>query len=228
MPDHGTQRHRPLRDGGGKAAAAHLLDVTAQELGEVGGVAADVGERARTGGALVAPADRSLGIAGVVAPVPGVHMQDLTQGPRRHEVAQGSNPRCPAEGETDAGDRVGRPSHFGHGAGIVQGVAERLLAQHVLSGRQQAFDDLAVQGVGHHHTDHLDLGVVRDRLPRGVGALVPEALSRKIAELRAHVSDGHESERRQRGRIERRRDPVAGGVRPAGHSGPDHGNAYRH
>ena len=48
VTDHGAQRHRPLGDGGGEAAAAHLLDVTAQEFGEVRGVAADVGERART------------------------------------------------------------------------------------------------------------------------------------------------------------------------------------
>jgi hypothetical protein len=46
MADDGAKWYRAFRDCGCKSAAAHLLYVTAEELDQVGDVAADVGERA--------------------------------------------------------------------------------------------------------------------------------------------------------------------------------------
>ena len=46
---HGTQRQRPLVDHGAELAAADRSHVAAEELGDVGHVAADVGERAGAG-----------------------------------------------------------------------------------------------------------------------------------------------------------------------------------
>ena len=46
VADHGGQRHGPLGDRSGEPPAAHLDRVAAEELRQVRGVAADVGERA--------------------------------------------------------------------------------------------------------------------------------------------------------------------------------------
>jgi hypothetical protein len=92
-------------------------------------------------------------------------MQDATQRAGIDEPAERGGARRPAEGETDADHRAGVPGDVRHGAGVLEGVAQRLLAQHVLAGSDQALHDLAVQGIGHSHTDDVDIGVLRDRLP---------------------------------------------------------------
>ena len=182
MADDNAQWHRSLRDRGRESAAAHLLHVTAEELDEVRDVAADVGECAGAGSALVPPADRSLRVACVVAPVPAVDVQDATQRARADELAESSNARRPAQGEADADHRVGAAGDVGHGAGILEVVAQRLLAEHVFAGGDQSLHHLAVQGVGHDHADDVDVRVLGNRLPGGVGALVPEPPRRKRAQ----------------------------------------------
>ena len=175
MADDSAQWHWSLRDRGRESAAAHLLHLTAEELDEVRNVAADVGERAGAGSALVSPADRCFGVASVVAPVPAVEMQDATQCAGADELAEGSNARRPAEGEADADHRVGAAGDVRHGAGILEVVAQRLLAEHMFARGDQSLHDLAMQGVGHDDADDIDVGVLRNRLPGGVVALVPEA-----------------------------------------------------
>ncbi len=162
-------------------------------------MAADVGERAGARGSLVPPADRALRVARVVAPVPGVDVQDPTQRAGGDQFAEGSDARRSAEGEADPDHRVGAAGDVRHRASVLEVVAQRLLAEHVLAGGDQALHHLAVQGVGHDHADDIDVGVLRDRLPGGVGALVPEAPGRQRAELRADVADGDEPQVRQCG-----------------------------
>ena len=69
VPDNGAQRHRPGRDGGGQRRPGDRLDRAEQELGDIGEVAAEVGERAGAGPTAVAPADRRMRVAAVVGPV---------------------------------------------------------------------------------------------------------------------------------------------------------------
>ena len=66
---------------------------------------------------------------------------------------------------TDLGDGGCAARRVSHGAGVVEGVAERLLAQHVLAGGQQSFDDVAVQGIGDNDADHIDVVGSGDGLP---------------------------------------------------------------
>ncbi len=134
MADDGAEWHRALGDRGRKSAAAHLLYIPAEELDQVRDVAADVGERAGARGSLVPPADRPLRVARVVAPVPGVDVQNATQRARGDELAEGSNAWRSAEGEADADHRVGIAGEVRHGAGVLEVVAQRLLAEHVLAG----------------------------------------------------------------------------------------------
>ena len=225
---HRSERSRPLRDGGGEASAAHLADVAAEELGQVGGVAAHVGERPRTRAALVAPAHRALGVAGVVAPVPDVDVQHAAEGSGRDELAQGGDPGRAAEGEADPRDGVRAAGGGRHRPGVLQGVAERLLAQHVLAGGQQTLDHLAVQRVGHHHADHVDVRVLGHRLPGGVVPLVAEPPRRPGAELRADVGDRDVPQRRQDRLVQGGCRPVGRGVRATRHAGSDDRDADGH
>ena len=228
VPDDRPQGHRTLGDGGGEPTAAHLGDVPGQELGQVRGVAADVGQGAGAGSALVAPGHRTLRVGGVVAPVARVEVQDVAEGAVLHQVAQRSDTGGPAVGEADAGHGAGGVGRLDHRAGVVEGVAERLLAEHVLAGRQQPLDHLPVQPVGHHDTHHVDAGVLRERLPGRVVALVTEASGRQLAQLGADVRDRDVPQRRQRRGVQRRSGPVGGGVSPTRHAGPDDSNTESH
>jgi hypothetical protein len=98
-------------------------------------------------------------------------VQDLTQHARGDELAEGGNARCPAEGEADADHRVSVAGEVRHGAGVREVVAQRLLAEYVFAGGDQALHDLTMQGVGYDHADDVDFGVLRNSLPGGVGAL---------------------------------------------------------
>ena len=228
MADNGAEWHRPLRDGSRESAAAHLLNVAAEELDEIGNVAADVGECARSRCSLVPPTDRPLRVARVVAPVPAVDVQDATQHAGGDELAESSNARRPAEGEADADHRVSAAGEVRHGAGVLEVVAQRLLAEHVLAGSDQPLHDLPMQGVGHDHADDIDVGVLGNRLPGSVVALVPETPGSERAELGTDVSDGDEPQVRQCGAVKRRCTSVRGRVRPARHPRSDHCDADRH
>ncbi len=60
VPHDCAEWHRPLGDCCRESAAVDLLYIPAEELDEVGNVAADVGEGAGARGSLVPPADRAL------------------------------------------------------------------------------------------------------------------------------------------------------------------------
>ncbi len=70
-----------------------------------------------------------------------------------------------------------------------------------------------MQGVGHDNADDIDVRVLGNRLPGGVGALVAEPSGRERAELRTDVSNGDEPQVRQYGLVKHRRNSVAGSVR---------------
>ena len=199
MADDGAEWHWALRDRGRKSAAAHLLHVAAEELDEVRDVAADVGERAGARRSLVPPAHRPLRVARVVAPVAAVDVQDATQRAGGDEFAEGSNAWRPAEGKANADYRVSAAGEVRHGAGVLEVVAERLLAEHVLAGSDQPLHDLTMQGVGHDHADDIDVGVLGNRLPGGVVALISETPGGERAELGTDVADGDEPQVRQCG-----------------------------
>jgi hypothetical protein len=78
--------------------------------------------------------------------------------------ADGVDGGGPAEGEPDARLQLGRLRGRGHHRlGVGDRARERLLAQDVLPGGEQGFDDRAVQVVGHRHADDVDVGA-SDRL----------------------------------------------------------------
>src|SRR5829696_6269263 len=228
MADNGAEGYRPLRDGSREPAAAHVLNVATEELDEIGDVAADVGECPRSRGSLVPPTDGPLRVARVVAPVPAVDVQDATQHAGGDELVESSNARRPAEGEADADHSVSATGQVRHGACILELVAQRLFAEHVLAGSNQTLNDLTMEGIGHDHADDIDVGVFGNGLPGSVVVLVSETPGSERAELGTDVSDGDESQVRQCGAVQRRCTSVRGRVRPARHARSDHCDADRH
>ena len=176
------------------------------------------------GRALEAPAHRAVRVAAVVGPVPAAEVQHLAQVAGLDQVPDVGDARGAAEGEADLGDDVatgGCVCCRGHRAGVLQGVAQRLLAQHMLAGGEQTLDHLAVQRVGDHDADHVDVVGLGDRLPGGVVPLVPEAAGGERAELGVHIADRDQPDGRQHRAVQRGRGAIGRGMRPPGHSGAD-------
>ena len=113
----------------------------------------------------------------------------------------------------------------GHGPGVVQAVAQRLLAQHVLAGIEQAFDNLAVKGIRDDHADHVDVVGSGDGLPRRVVAFVAEPGGRGGADLGIHITDRDQADRWQHRVVQRRGGAVGRRVGFTGHSGTDDGDS---
>ena len=155
-------------------------------------------------------------------------MQDPAKGPRGDQLTQSGDSRRPAEGEPDPDHGVSVAGGLGHRPSVLEGVAQRLLAQHVLTRGHQAFHHLPVQEVGDHHTDDVDVGVLSDGLPGRVGTLVAETARGQVTKLWTHVRDRDVAKRWQDGFVQGWGAPVRGGVGPAGHAGSDHGNTNRH
>ena len=172
--------------------------------------------------ALEAPAHRAVRVAAVVGPVPAAEVQHLAQVAGLDQVADVGDARGAAEGEADLGDRGRAAGGVGHRAGVVQGVAQRLLAQHVLAGGEQALDDLAVQRVRDDDADHVDVVGLGDGLPGGVVPLVPEPAGGQRPELGVDVTDRDQPDGRQHRAVERGRGAVRRSVRPPGHAGTDY------
>src|SRR5688500_8083928 len=148
MADNGAEGYLPLHDGRREPAAAHLLNVAAEELDEIGDMAADVGECPRSRGSLVPPTDGPLRVACVLAPVPAVDVQDAPQDAGGDELVECGNARRPADGEADADHSGSAAGEVRHGACILEVVAQRLFAEHVLAGSDQTLNDLTMQGIG--------------------------------------------------------------------------------
>ena len=72
-----------------------------------------------------------------------------------------------------------------HGAGILEVVAQRFLAEHVLAGGEQALHHLAMQGVGDDNADDIDVIGLGNRLPRGVVS----ARSRTVGPRASRIQD---------------------------------------
>src|SRR5688572_3292175 len=128
MADNGAEGYRPLRDGSREPAAAHLLNVAAEEFDEIGDVAADIGECPRSRGSLVPPTDGRLRVGCVVTPGPAVDGQDATRPAGGDGIVESSNARRPAEGEADADHSVSAAGQVRHGACILEVVARRVFA----------------------------------------------------------------------------------------------------
>jgi|GEM_PF-6247845 len=92
-------------------------------------------------------------------------MQDIAEDAVTDQVPDIGNTRGTAEGEADPGNAGGVAGCLGHGAGVCQGVAQRLFAQHVLAGGEQAFHHFAVERVGDDHADDVDIIGFGDCLP---------------------------------------------------------------
>ena len=121
-------------------------------------------------------------------------------------------------------ERVGRGDH---GLGVGDRARERLLAEHVLACGKQPSDHLAVQVVGHHDADRVDIGGVGDRAPVVLGALVAVAQRVVVGDGRVGVGDGDQPDVGSFGAEQRRRGAVSGGMRPAGHAAADDGDTDR-
>ena len=222
---HRAEGERSLGDDGRESAAADGGDVAAEELHEIGDVAAEVGERAGTGGAAKAPTHRRLRVGGVVRPVPGAHVVHLAEYAGLDELVQVGDARGAAEGEADAGDRRGVARGIRHRLGVFDRVRQRLLAQHVLACGEECLDDLAVQRVGDHDAHHVDVVGVDDRLPRRVVALVAEPLGGRLRRRLVYVGDRDQADRRKDAVVQRRGVSIRRRVRLACHSGADDSDA---
>jgi hypothetical protein len=140
-------------------------------------------------------------------------------------VTDGVDGRGAAEHEPDAGLPARGPGRRHHGLGVGDGRGHRLLAEHVLAGGQQALDDLAVERVGHDNADHVDVVGGGHGLPAALGPLVAEAAGGVGGEGRVDVGDGGQPDLGQALAVDGGRGPVPAGVGPAGHAGPDDGDA---
>src|SRR5215218_1494238 len=120
-------------------------------------MAPDVSEGTGAGTSLEPPTDRGHRVTGVVTPVPSVNVQYLTERPRRDQLADRGDGRCTAEREADPHGRLSCAGCVGHRPSIVQRVAERLLAQHMLPGGDESLHHLAVQRIGHDDADYGDV-----------------------------------------------------------------------
>jgi hypothetical protein len=154
-----------------------------------------------------------------------VEVQGPAHGVGGELLADGADGGGAAEHEADAGLAVRRPGGGHHGLGVLDGRGHRLLAEHVLAGGQQALDDPAVERVGHDHADHVDVVGGGHGLPAALGPLVAEAAGGVGGEGGVDVGDRGQADLGQALAVHRRGRPVPGGVRPAGHAGPDDGDA---
>ena len=110
-----------------------------------------------------------------------------------------------------------------HRLGVGERAGQRLLAEYVLARGEEALDDLAVQVVGHHDADRIDVGCVGDRPPVVLGALVAVSLGGVIGDRFVHVRDGHEAHIGPIGAEKGCGTAVSGGMRSSGHPAADDG-----
>ena len=160
----------------------------------------------------------------VVAPVAAVEVVDLAQVSLGDELGELGHGGVAAVGEADGGDDAGLLLGRGHGAGVLQGVRQGLLAQDVLARADHGLGDLAVQGVAHHDGDDVDAGVVGHVAPVGDGSLVAVALGGVRGEGLVGVGDGGQADLGQ-AQVEDGAHLAPGvGVGGAGHAGADDGD----
>ena len=219
-----AERHDALGDLGREGGAADAGHRSADELGEVDEVAADVGEGAGAGAALVAPGHGRLRAQGVVAPVAPVEVRHLAE-LGLEQVADRGDGGLAAVDEAGAGDEVRVGLRGGdHRLGVLDARGQGLLAQHVLAGGEQRLDDRAVQLVGHDDADDLDVVGLEQLAPVGAVALVAVAGGRVLGHALVGVDDGDVADRGE-WRVEQGGGgAVAGAVGAAGHAGADDGD----
>ena len=187
-------------------------------------MAADVGERTGPGSAPVAPGDRRGGVQRVVAPVVAVEVHEFADRARGELTPDLLDGGRPAVGVADGGDAVRPVGHVDHRLGIGERARKRLLAEHMLARRQQALDDLAVQMVGDHDADRVDVGGIGDGTPVVLRPLVAVALGGVVGDGVVRVGDGDQPDVRPVRAEQRASGAIAGRVRAARHAAADHGD----
>ena len=153
-----------------------------------------------------------------------------------HQLAQRARGQLAADrldrggapvGIADGGDSVTAFGGGHHCLGVGERTRQRLLAQHVLARGQQALDDLAVQVVGHHNADRVDIRRIGDRMPVVLGAVVAITLGGVVCDGGVGVCDRDESNVGAFGAEQRGGGPVSGGMGTAGHPAADDGDPDR-
>ena len=225
VADDMAEGQRPLRDHGGQLRAGDLGDWAAEELGGVGEVAAEIGQRTGPGPTAVAPGDRGLRVGAVVGPVLGVDVDRLAKPARGDLGGDRRDARGAAEREPDPGHDPGGLDGLRHRLGVSRRRRQRLLTQDVLPCMRERFDDLPVQMVGHHHADRVDVVGGHDVLPAGVAASEPVPASGVGRQPGVDVGDRHQTNVREP-RVEHGlRRTVAVCVGSSSHAGSDDGDA---
>lgn len=74
-----------------------------------------------------------------------------------------------------------------------------------------------MQGVGHHHADHVDVGCLGDCLPRRFGPLEAVAASGVSRHFTVEIRNGHQAHITKEGAENRLRGPVPVCVCPSSH-----------
>ena len=120
---------------------------------------------------------------------------------------------------------VGRLCRGHHRLGVLDRRRQRLLAQHVLAGGEQRFDNRPVQLVGDGHRHDVDVRSVHDRLPGGLRPLVAEALGAVDREGLVRVGDRHQADLGKVQVVQLAGGAVAGSVGSADHASADDGDA---
>ena len=156
-------------------AAGHRRDRAAQVLALVDDVRADVTERTGPHAALEPPAQRAARVTRVVAPVAGVQRGQLAQLAVADVVADRGDRRGTPVAVPDRGDDLALLLQLHHRLGVLHRPRQRLLAQHVLAGRDQRLGDRAVQRVADHDAHRVDRRVLGDGLPARQRLLVAVA-----------------------------------------------------
>ena len=177
----------PVRGAGGDDGLQRAGDggdvLAGEPLGEVDDVGADVAQRSGAGELLVQPpGHRRIRVGEPVLEVVGADLADLahrTLGDQLPGVGQrrGAAVAEAAQGEGPARARLLRRGGRGrHLRGVLDRVRQRLLAQHVLAGRERRERDLVVRVPGGADVDHVDLRVLDHVLPAGGPGGEAEAL----------------------------------------------------
>ncbi len=186
---------------------------------------ADVTQGAGSHRALVAPGDRNIRVGAVIAPVPPLELHHLAERPAVGQLGDLGDRGVTTVTEADSGDDVGPGLDLGHRLRVLEVVGERLLAEDVLTGLDQGLGDLAVQPVGHHDRDDVDVVGGDDVVPAGGGPLVAVGLGRGLGEGEVGVADRGEADIRDAVGAEHGADlPPCVGVGASRHARADDGD----
>jgi hypothetical protein len=94
----------------------------------------------------------------------------------------------------------------------------------MLAGCQERFSDLAMQVIGNHDADSVDIVGVHDGLPAAFGTFEAVAISGVVSEVGVDVGNRHQTDRWRVGAEDRLGRAVGVCMGASGHAGADDGN----